>query len=98
MNRENIRFEILALLYYEAAYTANQETLLTALHGKGFQVTRAQVRNELNWLGNIEAITLRDSGGVDIATLSDTGAEHVEGFVMLPGIRKPRPGEIKANG
>lgn len=94
MNRENIRLEILALLYVAAGYTANQETLLAALRVKGIYINRAQVRNELAWLGNVEAVTVRDSGGVDIATLSDTGAEHVEGSAVLPGVRKPRPGEF----
>jgi len=98
MSREDIRFEILALLYAEPGYTANQETLLAALHGKGIQTTRAQVRNEMAWLGGVDAVVLRESGGVDIATLTDTGAEHVEGYRAIPGIRKPRPGEITPNG
>ena len=98
MSRENLRFEILSLLYSGAAYTANQETLLAALHEKGLLVSRAQVRNELSWLGHVEAIVVRDSGGVDIATLTDIGAEHVEGFVRLPDIRRPRAGEITAHG
>lgn len=98
MNREDLRFEILALLYHAPGYTANQETVLAALREKGLQPTRAQTRNELAWLSYVDACVVRESGGVDIATLSDTGAEHVEGYRVIPGIRKPRPGETMRDG
>lgn len=91
--REDIRFQILAILLDQPAYTANQEVLLAKLHKLGYMLDRAKIRVELAWLANVDTIVVKQPGGVWIATLDEAGDEHLRGYALIPGIRPPRPGE-----
>jgi hypothetical protein len=94
VDRNDLRMLILGILYKEPQYTANQETILRRLDQFGVVASRAHVRTELAWLAGIDAVIDKACGGVAIATLTDSGAEHVEGRALIPDIRPPRPGEI----
>lgn len=76
-------------------YMANQETLLAALRGMGHALNRDQLHIELAWLDQVaDALVDQVSGGVHIATLTGDGLEVAEGLRDIPGIRRPRPGEL----
>ena len=52
-----------------------------------------RVRTDLAWLGEQGLLVCEDVGGVTLATLQETGADVVAGTQIIPGVRKPRPGE-----
>ena len=92
-DRAHIRLLVLQALETSPQYTANQETLIKALKGQGFAVSRDQLHIELAWLeNNADAIVDQVSGGVHIATLTLTGQEAAQGVVVVPGIARPFPG------
>lgn len=95
-NRADLRLLILRLLHSQSGYVANQEVLLAKLRDQGHAINRDQLHIELAWLDQVaDAIVDQVSGGVHIATLTGDGLEVVEGLRDIPGIRRPRPDELK---
>ncbi len=95
-NRADLRLLILLALYWQNGYTANQEVLIAKLKEKGYVINRDLLKIELAWLDQVaDAIVDQVSGGVHIATLTGDGLEFVEGSREIPGIRRPRPEELK---
>jgi hypothetical protein len=93
--RNDLRLAILRALREQPGYVANQEVLLAKLRHLGHAINRDQLHIELTWLDQIaDAIVDKVSGGVHIATLTGDGLEAVEGLRAIPGIRRPRPGEL----
>lgn len=94
-DREELRLQILIILFLSAGYEANQEILIKELKKRGISVNRDQLKIELSWLDEqADVIVDRECGGVHIALLNGEGLEIVEGSRMVPGIRRPRPEEI----
>jgi hypothetical protein len=94
-DREDARFLILKLLYKKQSFTTNQEIILKELREHGHALNRDQLHVELAWLDKIaDALVDQVSGGVHIATLTADGLEAVDGSREIPGIRRPRPGEV----
>lgn len=94
MNREDIRYRLLAALEKEPGYTANQEVLLDKLLRKGHALNRDHIKIELSWLaGHADAVHDQIVESVHIATLTLEGLEIVKGTRVVPGIRRPLPGE-----
>jgi hypothetical protein len=98
-NRPDVRLLILMILFENASYMANQETLLTKLRERGHVLNRGELHIELAWLDHTaDAIVDQVSGGVHIASLTGDGLDVCMGALNIPGIRDPRPEEIKGNG
>jgi hypothetical protein len=94
--RADLRLRILIILHGQPGYVANQETLLAALRSQGHALSRDQLHIELAWLDQMaDALVDQVSGGVHIATLTGDGLEVVEGLRDVPGIRRPRPDELR---
>ena len=94
-DREELRLQILIILFLSTGYEANQEILIRELKKRGIVVNRDQLKIELSWLDEqADVIVDRNCGGVHIALLNGDGLEHVEGSRTVPGIRRPRPDEL----
>ena len=98
-NRADVRLHILMILCEMSGYTANQETLIKKLAERGIVLSRDKLHIELAWLDQVaDAIVDKVSGGVHIAVLTGDGMDVCFGAMTIPGIRDPRPEEIKGNG
>lgn len=93
-DREDARLRLLLLLHAAPANTSDQERLRRQLADGGAVLTRDAVRTELAWLDGVGAVFNRDSGGVFIPSLTEDGAEHVQGARIIPGVRRPTPSEV----
>ena len=89
--REEARLVLLAALAAQADRTLNSELLRAELDAVGIRRTRAFVDVELSHLADIGAVTLAAYGEVRIATLTQTGLDHVERRALLPGVKRPAP-------
>jgi hypothetical protein len=91
--REDARLIILRELYAQSNYSLNDSLLRETLESFGISKTRAWVREELNYLRDVGAMTLSGAGSVVVATLSPKGAEHVERRQLIEGVKRPSPPE-----
>lgn len=93
-NRMDIRLLILLALRNQPGYMANQEVLIFILREQGHAISREQIHVELSWLNQVaNAVIVRVSGGMHIATLTSDGLDATEGTRIIPGIRRPLPHE-----
>ena len=59
----------------------------------GIRKDRDWVHDELNWLAERGAITIRRPGSVIIATLTEKGNRHLRREIVIEGVKRPsRPG------
>ncbi|MFP5420964.1 MAG: ArsR family transcriptional regulator [Gammaproteobacteria bacterium] len=87
--RQDIRLVILRLLVEMTAYRANSSVLTMALDSYGHTLSRDQVKTELSWLAEQNALTLEDVGPVLVATLTERGQDIAAGRARVPGIKRP---------
>ena len=85
------RLIILRELADQPGYSLNDQMLQAVLATFGINRANAWVREELRWLGDVGAITLREAGSVKIATLTDKGRDHVEYRIVIEGVKRPSP-------
>lgn len=55
----------------------------------GMRKDREWVHDELNWLADRGAITIRRPGSVIIATLTEKGHRHLNREIVIEGVRRP---------
>jgi len=48
---------------------------------------------DLAWLQDLGLLSIEKVGQMAIATITQRGADVAEGRAVIPGIRRPRPGE-----
>lgn len=90
--RENARLVILRALAEQTDYRLNETLIETALDSFGHRFTNDQLRNELRWLENdASAVKLVEAGSVYVATITETGLDHVNRKRVLEGVARPRP-------
>lgn len=92
--REHLRITILRLLAEAPGYASNESLLADAVADYGFAPSRDQLRAQLAWLAEQG---LLDCGGPDhcrVATLSARGEDVARGRATVPGVKRPRPGEL----
>lgn len=87
--RQDIRLVILRLLVEMTAYRANSSVLTMALDSYGHTLSRDQVKTELSWLAEQNALMLEDVGPVLVATLTERGQDIAAGRARVPGIKRP---------
>lgn len=56
--------------------------------------TRDWLHIQLGFLADIGAVALSEVGSVKIATLTARGLDHVEGRIVLDGVKRPSPPEV----
>ena len=89
---EDARLTILKELLEEQSRTLNETSLLRALKTFGFRRNRDWVREQLNTMEDLGAITITRAGSVFIAVLTRTGRDHVEQVASIKGITVPSEG------
>lgn len=87
------RLMILRLLSESPDYRANSYLIGAALVPMGHAVGNDRLRTDLAWLGEQGLLALEHVGGIDIARLTDRGADVAAGRAVTPGVRRPAPGE-----
>lgn len=94
--REHARLIVLRELHQQSNYSSNDSMLQQVLESFGIAKSRDWVREELNWLTDIGAITKTVAGvggSTMIVTLAAKGVEHVERRLLIDGVKRPSPPE-----
>lgn len=85
------RLSVLRILADSAEYRCNDSLITTLVNEFGIVSTRDQVRSELAWLRDHGFVSLKEPGGVTVATMTEAGGEIAAGRRTDPGIAKPSP-------
>ncbi|MGJ5203599.1 VpaChn25_0724 family phage protein [Bradyrhizobium sp. HKCCYLR20261] len=91
--REDARLIVLRELHAQPDYRLNDNLLQQTLELFGIAKSRDWVREELNYLENVGAITKTIVGTVVVAHLTPKGVEHVERRLVIEGVKRPSPPE-----
>lgn len=89
---EDERLVILRALAEDAGgYTANESIIHSILVEFAHRVSRDKVKTQLNWLQEQGLVTLKETAGYLIATLTSRGIDVATGLTAVPGVKRPRP-------
>ena len=88
----DIRLVILRCLNEDPGYDLNESMLQSMLEAMGHNVSRDRVRTELAWLAEQGLVTVTVVMSVQVATLTQRGADVATGRATVPGVKRPRPG------
>lgn len=92
--RQDARLIILKALSLQVDERLHSGYLAEELLRFGIDRPRDWIHAELDWLAEMDAVTLTKPGSVVVATLTEKGARHLRRAVVIPGIKRPsRPGE-----
>lgn len=86
--REHARLIILRELHQQANYSSNDSMLQQVLESFGIAKPREWIREELNWLTDMGAVTKEAAGTVVIVRLAPKGVEHVERRLVIEGVKR----------
>ena len=89
--RRDQRLVTLQLLEQAEGYDLNAAILRSALAEFGHRPSAAALRAELGWLAEQGLITVRDIGALQVATLTERGADVAAGRATVPGVARPAP-------
>lgn len=93
LKNEELRLIVLQLLSQSADYRASAQLLHQALPSFSHAVGMERLGIELAWL-QVKGLARVDSvGGVDMAVLTQLGADVAEGREVVSGVKRPRPGD-----
>lgn len=87
--REQARLIILKALASQVDETLNADLLVHELHPFGIRKDRAWVHGELDYLKDMDAITLIQAGTVKVATLAHKGNRHLMREIVIEGVQRP---------
>ena len=87
------RLLLLQALSRAHKYTAAARLLRAFLDSLGRPVSVDLVESDLAWLAEIGLITTLSMGAETVATLLPRGLDVAEGRTVVPGVRRPEPGE-----
>lgn len=90
---EDRRLVLLRILDRAPGSEANHYILRDALDSMGHNVSRDVVRTDLSWLQEQGLITLEELQGMTVASLTGRGQDAALGRAVVPGVKKPVPGE-----
>ena len=88
---EDQRLAILRLLAEAEGYDLNRDILRAALAQLGHRPSLDRMRAQLAWLAEQGLIALRMAGDIEVATLTERGADAACGRARIPGVRRPPP-------
>lgn len=74
----------------DAGGVANESVVQDCLDAYGHKLSRDRVRTHFAWLKEQGVITVEDLAGCHVATLTDSGYDHIEGRSKVPGIKAAR--------
>lgn len=88
---QHLRITLLRLLEEDPNYTMNESILTDGTEPYGFTPSRDRVRTELHWLREQGLVSLDDSPGIIVATITERGLDVVNSRTVVPGVRRPTP-------
>lgn len=91
--REEARLIMLRELHKQNNYALNDALLQATLESFGIAKSREWVREEINYLETVGAVTRSVAGSVVVARLTFKGVEHVERRQLIEGVKRPSPPE-----
>ena len=86
------RLVILRCLSEDPGYDLNESVLQTMLEAIGHNVSRDRIRTDLKWLEEQGLVRLKEIVSVQVASLTSRGLDVAKGRVVVPGVKRPRPG------
>ncbi|MYE14520.1 MAG: ArsR family transcriptional regulator [Gammaproteobacteria bacterium] len=89
--RRDQRLVTLQLLERAEGYDLNASILRSALAEFGHRPSADALRAELQWLAEQGLITVREVVGLQVATLTERGADAAAGRATVPGVARPTP-------
>lgn len=87
--REEGRLIILRALAEQANESLSSSLLEPVLARFAIHQDRPWIHQQLEYLRNMDAITVVDAGSVKIATLSEHGRRHVDRHIAIEGVKRP---------
>lgn len=91
--REQARLIVLKALSQQVDETLNSDLLLPEITKFGIRRDRVWLHQEMRWLQTMSAVTLFEAGTVLVATLTETGRQHLDRQIAIEGVHRPsRPG------
>ncbi len=89
---ESRRLALLTILEDSAGYTAADGLLRMQAEQIGHSAGLDTILADLAWLRDTGLITLRDVGGIHIASLTTRGQDVAHGRTHVPGVARQMPG------
>ena len=87
------RLLILQVLRSAYAYTAPLVLMRKFMSSAARPVSADLLATDLAWLGEQGLIDCKTTEGELIATLTTRGSDVASGLAIIPGVRRPEPGE-----
>ncbi len=91
--RNDRRLVVLLALEGAAQYKANHYLLHRWCEQMGHSVSQDQIMSDLAWLGEQGLLSLEQSKGVTVATISQRGLDVASARAVVPGVARPAPGQ-----
>jgi len=85
------RLCILKLLEKDPDYSLNESILHDLVGEFGLQASRDVLRGDLAWLAEQGLAEISDVHGLQVATLTQRGADVAHGLATHPGVKRPSP-------
>ena len=92
---EHLRITVLRLLADQNDYALNESLLLDLVAGFGFAPSRDKLAVQLAWLAEQGLVSLSGPDHCQVATITQRGLDVAQCRATVPGVKRPRPGEIK---
>lgn len=86
---EHARIAILRFLDGAPTRSANDSIVADALETFAVAISRAQVREELEWLAREGLVTTRTVANYVVATLTEAGEDVARGRRLVRGVKRP---------
>ena len=91
--REQARLIVLKALAQQVDETLNSDLILPELVKFGIRRDRSWLHQEMRWLQTMGAVTVIEAGSLLVATLAETGRQHLDRMIAIEGVLRPsRPG------
>lgn len=85
------RLALLRILEQDPVYTLNESMLQDCMGRLGHKCSRDCVRTQLAWLKEQGLVTIDETLGFYVATLTARGLDVAQGTATVPGVKRPRP-------
>jgi hypothetical protein len=89
ITREHARLIMLKALAEQPDGRLNSDLLGATLEDFAITRSRQWVNDELRYLADLGAVTVKEMGSVRVAEITAKGADHVERRIVIEGVKKP---------
>lgn len=88
---EQMRLDILQILYSDIDYAMNELVIARAIETQGYQPSADKLRSEYLWLEEQGLVVIDTAGKVRVLKLTQRGSDVAQGRAIVHGIPRPRP-------